>query len=99
MARHLAATTTTPISVVHHWSDGGEIQPIERKKNELRAQWGLASNPDLMGQQVDVTGALASYFSHPGMTGTSAIGLADGTTPEDPEDPGDPGEPTDPGSY
>ena len=62
----------------------------------LRAQWGLASNPDLMGQQVDVTGALASYFSHPGMTGTSAIGLADGTTPED---PGDPGEPTDPGSY
>ncbi|MFF5325007.1 endonuclease [Janibacter hoylei] len=65
----------------------------------LRAQWGLASNPDLMGQQVDVTGALARYFSHPGLTGTSAIGLADGTTPEDPEDPGDPGEPTDPGSY
>lgn len=56
----------------------------------LRAQWGLASNPDLMGQQVDVTGALARYFSHPGLTGTSAIGLADGTTPEDPEDPGDP---------
>lgn len=65
----------------------------------LRAQWGLASNPDLRGQQVDVTGALARYFSHPGLTGTSAIGLADGTTPEDPEDPGDPGEPTDPGSY
>ncbi|NRC55967.1 glycosyltransferase family 4 protein [Mesorhizobium sediminum] len=41
MARHLAATTTTPISVVHHWSDGGEIRPIERQKNELRAQWGL----------------------------------------------------------
>ena len=51
----------------------------------LRSQWGLASNPDLVGQQVDVTGALESYFSHPGMTGTSAIALADGSTPEEPE--------------
>lgn len=65
----------------------------------LRSQWGLASNPDLVGQQVDVTGALESYFSHPGMTGTSAIALADGSTPEEPEEPGEPGEPTDPGSY
>ena len=65
----------------------------------LRSQWGLASNPDLLGQQVDVTGALESYFSHPGMTGTSAIALADGSTPEEPEEPGEPGEPTDPGSY
>lgn len=62
----------------------------------LRSQWGLASNPDLMGQQVDVTGALEAYFSHAGVTGTSAIALADGTAPEDPEEPG---EPTDPGSY
>jgi endonuclease I len=51
----------------------------------LRAQWGLKSNPSLMGKQVDVTGALASYFSHPGMTGTSAIANAGGgTTPTDP---------------
>ena len=62
----------------------------------LRSQWGLASNPDLVGQQVDVTGALEAYFSHAGVTGTSAIALADGTAPEDPEEPG---EPTDPGSY
>ncbi|EKA62776.1 endonuclease I [Janibacter hoylei PVAS-1] len=62
----------------------------------LRSQWGLASNPDLVGQQVDVTGALEAYFSHAGVTGTSAIALADGTAPEEPEDPG---EPTDPGSY
>ena len=64
----------------------------------LRSQWGLASNPDLMGQQVDVTGALSAYFSHPGVKGTSSIALADGSTPEDPGDPGDPGEPSDPGS-
>lgn len=65
----------------------------------LRSQWGLASNPDLMGQQVDVTGALEAYFSHPGVKGTSSIALADGSTPEDPGDPEEPGEPTDPGSY
>jgi endonuclease I len=50
----------------------------------LRAQWGLRSNPSLMGRQVDVTGALAAYFSHPGMTGTSAVALSGGSTPTDP---------------
>ena len=49
----------------------------------FRAQWGLRSNPSLMGKQVDVTGALASYFSHPGMTGTSAFALSSGG-PTDP---------------
>ncbi|CAM3589128.1 endonuclease [Nocardioides zeicaulis] len=50
----------------------------------LRSQWGLRSNPSLMGKQVDVTGALSAYFSHPGMTGTTAIALAGGSTPTDP---------------
>ena len=49
----------------------------------FRAQWGLRSNPSLMGKQVDVTGALTSYFSHPGMTGTSAFALSSGG-PTDP---------------
>ncbi len=47
----------------------------------FRAQWGLRTNPGLKGQQIDVTGALAVYFSHPGMTGTSAFALAGGGTP------------------
>jgi endonuclease I len=47
----------------------------------FRAQWGLRTNPGLKGQQIDVTGALAAYFSHPGMTGTSAFALAGGGTP------------------
>lgn len=42
----------------------------------FRAQWGLRTNPSLMGDQIDVTGALSAYFSHPGMTGTSAFALA-----------------------
>ena len=47
----------------------------------FRSQWGLKTNPGLMGKQIDVTGALAAYFSHPGMTGTTAFALADGTEP------------------
>lgn len=46
----------------------------------FRSQWGLKSNPSLMGKQIDVTGALSAYFSHPGMTGTSAFALSGGTT-------------------
>ncbi|MFJ6133481.1 endonuclease [Janibacter terrae] len=62
----------------------------------LRSQWGLRSNPDRMGDQIDATGALSAYFSHPGMKSTSAISPAGAS---DPGDPTDPGEPTDPGSY
>lgn len=50
----------------------------------FRTQWGLKTNPSLMGKQIDVTGALSSYFSHPGMTSTSAFALAGGGTPTDP---------------
>ena len=50
----------------------------------FRAQWGLKTNPSLMGKQIDVTGALSAYFSHPGMTSTSAFALAGGGTPTDP---------------
>lgn len=49
----------------------------------FRSQWGLRSNPSLMGKQIDVTGALSAYFSHPGMTSTSAFALASGG-PTDP---------------
>ena len=47
----------------------------------FRSQWGLRTNPGLMGRQIDVTGTLAAYFSHPGMTGTTAFATAGGTTP------------------
>ncbi len=50
----------------------------------FRAQWGLRTNPSLMGKQIDVTGALSAYFSHPGMTSTSAFALAGGGTPTEP---------------
>ena len=50
----------------------------------FRSQWGLRTNPSLMGKQIDVTGALSAYFSHPGMTSTSAFALAGGGTTEPP---------------
>jgi endonuclease I len=42
----------------------------------FRAQWGLKTNPSLKGKQIDVTGTLAAYFSHPGMTSTSAFAFS-----------------------
>ncbi|GAA2480148.1 endonuclease [Terrabacter carboxydivorans] len=42
----------------------------------FRSSWGLQSNPSLMGRQIDVTGALSAYFSHPGMTSTSAFAFS-----------------------
>ncbi|NYG60187.1 endonuclease I [Nocardioides daedukensis] len=60
--------------------------------SEFRSQWGLRSNPSLKGKQIDVTGALTAYFSHPGLKSASAFAFS-GTTPDpepDPEpEPGD----------
>ena len=43
-----------------------------------RSAWGLKTNPSLLGKQIDVTGALSAYFSHPGLTSASAFALAGG---------------------
>src|SRR4051812_37049317 len=59
----------------------------------FRSAWGLRTNPSLLGQQVDVTGTLAAYFSHPGITSATAFAASGGGT----TDPG--GGTTDPGSY
>ncbi|GAB2957797.1 hypothetical protein GCM10027184_00800 [Saccharothrix stipae] len=46
----------------------------------FRAQWGLRSNPGLLGARIDVTGPLNAYFSHPGLTSPTAFANA-GTSP------------------
>jgi len=46
----------------------------------FRASWGMQSNPSLLGRQIDVTGTLSEYFSHPGLTSSTAFAFA-GTTP------------------
>lgn len=60
--------------------------------SEFRSAFGLQSNPDLMGAQLDVTGTLTDYFAHPGLKEGSAFSVVgDGEDPGDP-DPGDPGD-------
>lgn len=46
----------------------------------FRASWGLRTNPSLLGRQIDVTGSLSAYFSHAGLTSSTAFAFA-GTTP------------------
>jgi endonuclease I len=45
----------------------------------FRASFGLRSNPSLMGKQVDVTGTLTAYFSHPGLKDGTAFVLTGGS--------------------
>jgi len=47
----------------------------------FRAAWGMKSNPSLLGKQIDVTGTLSAYFSHPGLTSSTAFALAGSTPP------------------
>ncbi|MGW0433444.1 endonuclease [Micromonospora sp. NPDC003197] len=50
-----------------------------------RSTFGLLSNPDLMGQQVTVTGTLTAYFSHAGQKNPTAMNLGSPTpTPTTP---------------
>lgn len=46
----------------------------------FRAAWGMRTNPSLLGKQIDVTGSLSAYFSHAGLTSSTAFAFA-GTTP------------------
>ncbi len=46
----------------------------------FRATYGLQSNPSSLGRQLDVTGTLSAYFSHAGLTATTAFAVV-GATP------------------
>lgn len=48
--------------------------------SSYRAAWGMKTNPSLLGKQIDVTGSLSAYFSHAGLTSSTAFAFA-GTTP------------------
>ncbi|RKT72625.1 endonuclease I [Saccharothrix variisporea] len=46
----------------------------------FRSAWGLRTNPSLLGKRIDVTGTLSAYFSHPGLTSSTAFAFASTTT-------------------
>jgi endonuclease I len=47
----------------------------------FRASWGLKSNPSLLGARIAVTGTLSAYFSHAGLTSSTAFAPAGTPTP------------------
>ncbi|MDX6263955.1 MAG: hypothetical protein QOH84_5643 [Kribbellaceae bacterium] len=60
----------------------------------FRAQYGLMTNPGLVGTKITVTGTLTPYFTpHAGLKDPTAFSGGGGS------DPGDPGNPPDPGDY
>lgn len=71
--------------------DASKILPVQIKTT-FRAEFGLMSNPDLIGKKVQVTGSLEAYFTVPGLKSPTAMQFADGSG----GNPGDPGEPEPP---
>ncbi|MDO6657088.1 endonuclease [Anaerobacillus sp. 1_MG-2023] len=59
----------------------------------FRSEFGLQSNPSLLGEAVVVSGSLTDYFAHTGVKSVSDMELSDGGGSGDPNDPGD-GEPS-----
>lgn len=53
--------------------------------SSFRSQYGLASNPSLVGKKIIVTGTLGAYNSYAGVKNPTSITLSSGTTNPDPE--------------
>lgn len=53
-----------------------------------RAQFGLQTNPGIIGKKVKVTGSLAAYNTFPGLRTPTALAFIDGSTPENPPQTG-----------
>ncbi|WP_409253930.1 endonuclease [Bacillus sp. SCS-153A] len=43
--------------------------------SEFREQYGLYSNPSLMGRKIEITGTREEYFAHPGIKSTTSMEL------------------------
>ncbi|MDY0404833.1 DUF6359 domain-containing protein [Virgibacillus sp. 179-BFC.A HS] len=56
-------------------TDTGKMLYVQLPKN-LRADWGLQTNPQHLGEKVIVSGNLQAYFSHAGLKNTTAIAPA-----------------------
>ncbi|MBS4214796.1 5'-nucleotidase C-terminal domain-containing protein [Bacillus sp. FJAT-49825] len=65
--------------------DATKILPVQIPSS-FRSNFGLFTNPSIVGKKVFVTGSLEAYFSVPGLKSPSAISF-DGTTPP-PDEPG-----------
>ncbi|WP_377891635.1 endonuclease [Alkalihalobacillus sp. R86527] len=48
--------------------------------SQFRSEFGLKSNPELMGEKIKITGSLADYFAHPGEKNASEMELVEGSS-------------------
>ncbi|MCM3323165.1 5'-nucleotidase C-terminal domain-containing protein [Cytobacillus kochii] len=69
--------------------DSSKILPVQ-VSSSFRATFGLQTNPDIIGEKVQITGNLEAYFTVPGLKNPTAFTFADGN-PDDGEEE----EPTD----
>lgn len=75
-------------------TDPAKLLPVQIKPT-FRSEFGLKTNPDIVGKKVQVTGLLEAYFTVPGLKSPTSIQFADGSG-ENPGEPGEPGEPEPP---
>ncbi|UFJ43042.1 5'-nucleotidase C-terminal domain-containing protein [Brevibacillus humidisoli] len=66
-------------------TDPAHILPVQ-VPSAFRAEFGLQSNPDLLGKKVRVSGSLEPYFAVPGLKSATSFQLV-GTEPDPDPDP------------
>ncbi|WLR56148.1 DUF6359 domain-containing protein [Mesobacillus subterraneus] len=72
-------------------TDPAKLLPVQIKSS-FRSEFGLKTNPDIVGKKVQVAGSLEAYFTVPGLKSPTSMQFADGSGGE----PGAPGEPKPP---
>ncbi|MBM7702508.1 DUF6359 domain-containing protein [Metabacillus iocasae] len=60
--------------------DPANILPVQLPSGNIRTALNLVENPELLGQKVQITGALEAYFTVPGLKSPTAYELIDDTT-------------------
>ena len=60
--------------------DKAKLLPVQLPAS-FRAEFGLQTNPDVIGSKVQVTGSLESYFTVPGLKSPTDISFIDGEDP------------------
>ncbi|GAA0315923.1 hypothetical protein GCM10008967_03080 [Bacillus carboniphilus] len=70
-------------------TDASKILPVQLT-SDFRAEFGLLTNPDIIGSKIQVTGSLEAYFSVPALKSPTNMEFVEGEpTPEEPTDPQD----------
>ncbi|WP_338786953.1 DUF6359 domain-containing protein [Metabacillus sp. FJAT-53654] len=89
-----AGNTNIAIADVSSEKDGAKIMPVQlpSSPSTIRENFGLVTNPSIVGKKVRITAKIETYFSKPGLKSLTSIVFVDGTDPVDPE-PVTPGEP------